>query len=431
MYYYSTRDKTHHVSLTEAVLQGLPPDNGLYMPQRIPELPAGFFSALPGLSFVEIALAGSHAFFGEDLKERELREIVEDALNFDIPLKRLDENLSVLELFHGPTLAFKDVGARFMARMMQKLIAHQDDPLHILVATSGDTGSAVAQGFYGVEGIEVIVLYPSGKISRIQEQQIATLDKNIRALEVDGTFDDCQRLVKGAFLDKELRKRRRLSSANSINIARLLPQSFYYFYALAQLPESAAAPLMCVPSGNLGNLTAGLIAKRMGLPLAGFVSALNSNDVFGAFLRKGVYNPRASKPTLSNAMDVGDPSNLGRIREMYWDDIAAMRGDISAFSFDDDATLAAIREMRDRYGYVSDPHGAVGYLALQKARRSLSFEGQGIFLETAHPAKFGDSVKKALGTEPDMPQRLKKYLDRKKTSHKMPADFEAFKEYLY
>jgi len=411
-------------------LQGLPPDNGLYMPQRIPALPAGFFSALPGLSFVEIALALSHAFFGEDLKERELREIVEDALSFDIPLKPLDDNLSVLELFHGPTLAFKDVGARFMARMMQKLVARQDDPLHILVATSGDTGSAVAQGFYGVEGIEVIVLYPSGKISRIQEQQIATLDKNIRALEVDGTFDDCQRLVKSAFLDKELRKRRRLSSANSINIARLLPQSFYYFYALAQLPEQSVAPLVCVPSGNLGNLTAGLIAQRMGLRLSGFVSALNANDVFGDFLQKGVYSPRASKPTLSNAMDVGDPSNLGRIRDLYGEDVAAMRRDISAFSFDDDETLSAIREIYDRYGYVSDPHGAVGYLALRAAAKSFSFEGPSVFLETAHPAKFSDSVKKALGVEPEMPQRLKKYLERQKTSRKMPADFDAFKEYL-
>ncbi|KAA3610201.1 MAG: threonine synthase [Calditrichaeota bacterium] len=431
MKFYSTKNKNHLVSLKEAVLKGLPPDNGLYMPQTIPQLPNTFFNSLGSKSMQEMAFEVANAFFGDDLNNADLEWVVEDAINFDAPLKAIHNDIFALELFHGPTMAFKDFGARFMSRLMSKIISKQDKTVHILVATSGDTGSAVAQGFYDVDGIHVTILYPSGKVSKIQEQQIATLDKNISTLEIDGTFDDCQHLVKTAFLDLELNKQILLSSANSINVARFIPQSFYYFYSMAQVLKLTDKPVVfSVPSGNFGNLTAGLFAQKMGLPVHHFVAAVNANDTFPRYLADGKFEAKPSVKTISNAMDVGNPSNLGRIFDLFNNDIDQIRNHISSYSFSDSQTKVAIREIFNSTNYLLDPHGAVGYLGMQKYLSEQESNPAGIVFETAHPAKFKDVVDDVISAEIEIPDRLKSFMERKKTSISISRNYSDFKEYL-
>lgn len=431
MKYYSTKSKNHQVNLREAVLKGLPPDNGLYMPVTIPGMPGSFFKNLQNLSLQEIGLQVSNAFFGHDLSPADLQWIVEDAINFDAPLKLIHDNIFALELFHGPTLAFKDFGARFMSRMMSKLLGRQDRDVNILVATSGDTGSAVAQGFYGVEGIHVIILYPSGKVSKIQEQQIATLDKNITTLEIDGTFDDCQKLVKSAFLDNPLNEKLILSSANSINIARLIPQSFYYFYTIGQLQKLNDKPTcICVPSGNFGNLTAGLIARQMGLKVYKFIAAVNANDTFPKYLQTGEFIPKPSVKTLSNAMDVGNPSNLGRVFDLYENNVKIVRRHIDSDSYSDNQTTGTIKQVYKSYGYILDPHGAVGYSALLEFLAEEQKDLNAVVFETAHPAKFKDIVDQVLSINLPVPKQLQKFTDREKKTITLPAEYQSFKEFL-
>ena len=431
MKYYSTKNKNHVVTLKEAVLKGLPPDNGLYMPVTIPRLSKNFFEDLGSLSLSEMAYKVADAFFGEDLNDADLKWIVEDAINFDAPLKAIHDTVFALELFHGPTMAFKDFGARFMSRLMSKLISKQDKTVHILVATSGDTGSAVAQGFYNVDGVHVTILYPSGKVSKIQEQQIATLDKNISTLEVDGDFDDCQHLVKTAFLDRALNSKILLSSANSINVARFIPQSFYYFYALAQAQKVTDKPIVfSVPSGNFGNLTAGLFAQKMGLHIHHFIASVNANDTFPKYLSSGEFEPKPSVKTISNAMDVGRPSNLGRIFDLFNHDVAAIRKNISSYSFSDEQTKSTMKEVYGSTGYVLDPHGAVSYLGMQKYLQEENGDDAGIVLETAHPAKFKDVVDEVISGDIEVPDRLQSFMGRKKTSISISRDYKDFKEYL-
>lgn len=427
---HSTKNSSHQVSLREAVLQGLPPDNGLYMPEHIEPLPADFFEALPGLSFPEIALRVTSQLIGEAVDAEALRRMIDEALTFDAPVHTLDANLHVLELFHGPTLAFKDFGARFMARLMSHWVAQDDDPrnLLILVATSGDTGGAVASGFYQTEGIEVVILYPKGRVSFLQEKQLTTLGHNIRALEVDGSFDDCQALVKQAFLDGELQQQLRLSSANSINIARLIPQVWYYFRAWQQLDHRRPVAF-CVPSGNFGNLTGGLIAQRLGLPIAQFIAATNANDVVPQYLASGQYEPRPSVATISNAMDVGSPSNFVRMEALHGQSWAKMKAGMQGFAYGDAATRAGIREVYERYGYVIDPHGAVGYRAALDYRQQHP-DHQVVILETAHPAKFSDVVEEEIKREVVIPERLAILGKRTKVATPMGAGFEEFKAWL-
>ena len=371
------------------------------------------------------------AFFGEEIEPETLRRIVRDTFCFDIPVVRVDDGIWALELFHGPTMAFKDVGARFMARILSHFIEGRDDehPVTVLVATSGDTGGAVANGFLGVEGIDVVVLYPKGRVSDIQEKQFTTLGRNVTALEIEGTFDDCQRLVKSAFADTELKRRMRLTSANSINVARFLPQTFYFFHAYAQLrAQGVTSPIVVsVPSGNFGNLTAGLFARRMGLPVDRFIAANNANDTFYEYLRTGSYRPRPSVPTLANAMDVGDPNNFARILDLYGRSLDALRADVAAFRCDDDQIRATVADTFARTGYLLDPHGACGYRALRDGLR----DGEtGIFLETAHPAKFLDTVESITGRPVEIPQRLQEFVKGEKRTVALGAEFEAFKEYL-
>lgn len=431
MLYYSTGKNAPDATLAEAVTRGLAPDRGLYMPRRIERLPDSFFAGIDRLSFHEIACRVAEAFFGEDIPREELDRIVCDTLSFDTPVVKVRENIWSLELFHGPTLAFKDVGARFMARMLAHFIARSGrrEKVTVLVATSGDTGSAVANGFLGVEGIDVVVLYPKGKVSEIQEKQFATLGRNITALEVDGTFDDCQRLVKSAFLDGDLTRRLTLTSANSINVARFLPQSFYYFHAYARMKRAGAADrlVVCVPSGNFGNITAGLFAARMGLPVARFIAANNRNDIFLQYLETGVYAPRPSVATVANAMDVGDPSNFARILDLYDGDWQTIRSEISGYRYDDDRIRAAVARVDRECGYLLDPHGACGYLALEEG---LKPGETGLFLETAHPAKFRDTVEPVIGRNVEIPERLRRFMEGEKLSVGISADFGDFKDYL-
>ena len=426
---YSTKNKTNFVDLKTAVFKGLPEDNGLYMPEHIPALPQAFIRDLKTYSFPEIALNVCTNLFGDTIPMQDLAKLVVEAINFPAPIVKLDEQISVLELFHGPSLAFKDFGARFMAKLMGYFNKGEDKELTILVATSGDTGGAVAAGFYKTPGIRVIILYPSGKVSNLQEKQLTTLGHNIQALEINGTFDDCQALVKQAFLNKELRSKLRLSSANSINIARLVPQSFYYFEAYKQLPESDRPTVFCVPSGNFGNLTAGLFAKQMGLPVDHFIAATNSNDVVPEYLASGTYTPRPSVPTISNAMDVGNPSNFARMLDLYKDTWGDMSTAISGYAFDDEMTRTGVKEVFDNYNYVIDTHGAVGYLAL-KYYLNMHPEKRGVVLETAHPSKFIDEVEKVLGRKITIPDRLAVLADKKKVATFMEPQFDNFKSWL-
>lgn len=430
MKYYSTNKQSPEVSLQEAVVKGLAPDKGLYMPEKIKILSQAFYDNIGNMSFQEIAYTVADAFFGEDIESDTLKKIVYDTLSFDTPVVHVNDNIYSLELFHGPTLAFKDVGGRFMARLLGYFIKKQGQKdVKVLVATSGDTGSAVANGFLGVEGIHVYVLYPKGKVSTIQESQFTTLGQNITAIEVDGTFDDCQALVKTAFLDEELNKKLNLTSANSINVARFLPQAFYYFHAYAQLAKQGKARnvVFCVPSGNFGNITAGLIAKRMGLPVKRFIAANNSNDIFFEYLQTGKYNPLPSVQTIANAMDVGDPSNFVRVLDLYnksWDEI---RKDISGEWYDDDTIRKVVKSTYEKTGYLLDPHGACGYSALED---NLESDETGIFLETAHPAKFLETVESIIGEKVVIPEKLQAFMKGEKQSISLGKSFEEFKKLL-
>ncbi len=431
MRYCSTADRHHTVSLQEAVLIGMPADRGLYMPESLPQLSEKFLSDLPDLTFQDLSFEIAKALLGEDVPLNVLRGIVDDALNFETPLVDITDNIKTLELFHGPTLAFKDVGARFMSRLMAYFIRNDNRKLTILVATSGDTGSAVANGFYQVPGINVIVLYPAGKISLIQEKQIATLNENILALKVDGTFDDCQRLVKAALVDPDIQKALTVSSANSINIARLIPQTFYYFNAVRQIRAFYDKNIaVCVPSGNFGNLTAGLMAKKMGLPVARFVAATNINHVVPDYLKSGAFEPRASVQTISNAMDVGNPSNFARMLALYDNSVENMRRDLAGEYFSDDETRAAMAAVYQNNGYVLDPHGAVGYLGIHNYLARHPETETGIFLETAHPAKFGDVVEPVIGKPVAIPDRLEKFLERPLLSKAIFSEYHEFKDLL-
>ena len=425
---YSTKNKANLVSLSKAVLKGLPDDNGLFMPENIPTLPPEFIENIKDYSFQEIAYTVCSTMFQGAIPEEDLKEIVYEAINFPAPLVKLDEQKYILELFHGPSLAFKDFGARFMARLMSYFDRGNDEELVILVATSGDTGGAVAAGFYKTPGIKVVILYPSGKVSHLQEQQLTTLGHNITALEVDGTFDDCQALVKKAFLDKELTSKIRLTSANSINIARLIPQSFYYFEAYKQL-DNPNNVVFCIPSGNFGNLTAGLFAAKMGLPVHKFIAATNANNVVPAYLENGTYYPKPSTPTISNAMDVGDPSNFARMEDLFGFTWNNMKEQIVGFSYTDKETEEGMKQVKEDYGYVIDPHGAVGYNALDEYQK-VNPNTQGIILETAHPSKFLPDVERVLGEAPFIPKRLAELADRKKDAITTKNDFNDFKAYL-
>ncbi len=423
MKYYSTNRKVKPVSFREAVVKGLPEDNGLFMPETIPVLSKTFFDNLSNKSLIDIGIEVATPFIKEDLTSSQIQEVIEGTLAFDIPLANVHNNVYSLELFHGPTCAFKDVGARFLARCLSHF---SDQKITVLVATSGDTGSAVANGFLGVPNVEVVILYPKNKVSHLQEQQLTTLGQNITALEVNGTFDDCQRMVKTAFLDKELNQKLKLTSANSINIARLIPQSFYYFWAMAQLNTNEKV-IFSVPSGNYGNLTAGLLAKAMGLNIDSFIASSNKNDIVPKYLATGDFQPKSSVQTISNAMDVGNPSNFSRMTELYGNSWEKMIEGIQGFSFTDDKTRKVMKQVFDQYDYTLDPHGAVGYLGLQEG---LKYEGAtGVFLETAHPAKFLNTVQGTIG-EIEIPERLKAYLDKEKVSLEVGKDYEELKEFL-
>lgn len=446
MKYYSTNHTAPTASLRDAVIGGLAPDKGLYMPERIKLLPATFYRSIEQLTFQEISFEVAKAFFGEDVPEKDLKDIVDDTLSFDTPLVKVKDNIYSLELFHGPTLAFKDVGARFMARLLRYLVSREQDGatgsassethptngVNVLVATSGDTGSAVANGFLGVEGIHVYVLYPKGKVSPLQECQFTTLGQNITAVEVDGVFDDCQALVKQAFMDDDLKAHALYTSANSINVARFLPQAFYYFNAYAHakrqhLTDNGRELTVCVPSGNFGNLTAGLFARRMGLPVRHFIAANNANDVFYQYLISGEYHPMASIQTLANAMDVGAPSNFARILDLYGHSVEAVRKDISGATYKDDRIRASMQQCYNETGYILDPHGACGYQALVE---QLPEQETGIFLETAHPAKFKDRVDGILGIDLPIPERLQAFASGKKVSTPLSKKFDEFKQFL-
>ena len=425
---YSTKNPTAFVSLKEAVFKGLPDDNGLFMPDFIKKLDDDFIKNLKNYSFQSIAFTVTRHLLRGIIPDEDLKILIERAIDFPAPVVKLDDATHVLELFHGPSLAFKDFGARFMAQLMSYF--NQDDKreLVILVATSGDTGGAVAAGFYKTLGIKVVILYPSGKVSMLQEKQLTTLGENITALEVQGTFDDCQAMVKQAFLDKELTSKIRLSSANSINIARLIPQSFYYFEAYKQVETHGKPLVFSVPSGNFGNLTAGLFAQKMGLPISKFIAATNANDVVPQYLASGTYTPTPSVPTLSNAMDVGNPSNFARMLDLYGSTWNNMKENIVGYAYDDETTKAAMREVKSTYNYVIDPHGAIAYLALKDYQKT--HDAVGVILETAHPAKFLDDVESILEQKIPIPERLASLADKKKEARLSSTDFGNFKEWL-
>lgn len=430
MKFYSTNNRQTQVSFRDTVLKGIADDGGLFMPNEIPKLPESFFRDIEKYSFQEIGFEVAKLFI-DDINEIDLQRIINKSISFPAPLVRLSENISILELFHGPTLAFKDFGAQFLANLLEHYLKDEKKDTLILVATSGDTGSAVANGFYGKKGIKVALLYPSGKVSKTQEQQLTTLGKNIFAFEVEGVFDDCQRLVKQAFHDNDLKNIFSMTSANSINIARLLPQSFYYFEAYKQVKDKSLPFVVSVPSGNFGNLTAGLMAQAMGLPISKFIAAVNANDIFPQYLESGKFEPKDSVQTLSNAMDVGNPSNFARIISLFENDIEMIRQKISSSTYSDVQTLSAIKEVKEKYNYTIDPHGAVGYLALKKY---LDATGQpnvnGTILETAHPAKFSEIVDKVINVKTLMPERLSACLVKEKKSVLTNKDYTSFKEAL-
>ncbi len=430
MRYYSTNHRAANVSLEEAVVKGLASDKGLFMPCDIRPLPQDFFDNIEKMDFKDIAFRVADAFFGDDIPEEDLRDIVYDTLSFDAPIVKVKEDIYSLELFHGPTLAFKDVGGRFMARLLRYFLKKQNHKqVNVLVATSGDTGSAVANGFLGVEGINVYVFYPKGKVSEIQEKQFTTLGRNITAIEIDGCFDDCQALVKGAFMDEELNSMLHLTSANSINIARFLPQAFYYFYAYAQLKRMGVKKdiVVSVPSGNFGNLAAGLFGKRMGLPVKRFIAANNANDIFYKYLQTGEYSPRASVSTIANVMDVGDPSNFARIISLYGNSHAAVCADISGAAYNNEQIAESVKQAWIDEDYLLDPHGACGYRALCENLRENEV---GVFLETAHPAKFKETIENIIGHTIDIPDKLQAFMQGSKQSIPMSPNLQDLKKFL-
>lgn len=428
--FYSTNKESPSVDLREAVQNGLAPDGGLYMPERLPKLEDGFFEHLEGKPFTDVAFEVSKHLFSElDIPECTLHSMIRAACNFDVPLVEVDKDVYALELFHGPTLAFKDFGARFMAQLFGYYGKEANEKITILVATSGDTGSAVANGFFGIEGINVVILYPSGKVSPLQEKQLTSMGGNITALEVQGTFDDCHKMITKAFVDENLKQSMKLASANSINIARLLPQIFYYVYLCSQLRKAGKPIVVSVPSGNFGNLTAGIIAKQMGAPIDKLIASTNENDTVPQYLRSGVFNPKPSIDTLSNAMDVGNPSNFARMLELYGHDLEKMKQDISGVSFSDAKVKEVIAQVFKQHKYILDPHGAVAYLGLRNYLKD-HHDSVGVFLETAHPAKFFEAVEQVIGASVPMPERLKKYTNQKKQATLLRNDFSELKNFL-
>ena len=430
MKYYSTNHKSDDVTLREAVVRGLAPDRGLYMPERLNKLPKEFFDSIDKMTFQEMSFEVAKAFFGEDIPADDLKRIVYDTLAFETPVVKVEDNIYSLELFHGPTLAFKDVGARFMARLLGYFNKEEKQLVNVLVATSGDTGSAVANGFLGVEGVHVYVLYPKGKVSPIQECQFTTLGRNITAVEIDGVFDDCQALVKNAFMDAELNSKMKLTSANSINVARFLPQAFYYFNAYAQMKRLGKADnlVICVPSGNFGNITAGLFGWFMGLPVKRFIAANNANDIFYNYLKSGVYSPKPSVQTLANAMDVGDPSNFARVLALYGGSHKDIAGHIGGATYTDEQIKETLKECYNRTGYLLDPHGTCGYRALKEQLQPGEY---GVFLETAHPAKFKEKVDAITGGDVEIPARLQAFMKGTKQSVELSKDYADFRNFLF
>lgn len=429
MQLYSTKNKDLRVSLEQAIFQGLPSDNGLYLPVEINKLDSSFFKNIHNMSFKDIALTVSNTLIGSEINHADLEKIIDNAITFDAPVVNVHNNIYSLELFHGPSNAFKDFGARFMASIMSHYLKKSNKgDINILVATSGDTGGAVAQGFLNMDGIKVTILYPSGKVSDIQESQLTTLGNNVTALEVNGTFDDCQRMVKEAFLDPEISTKVNLSSANSINISRLIPQSFYYFYTYKQLPEKEL--VFSVPSGNFGNLCGGLIAKKMGLPVAKFIASTNVNDVVPEYLTTGTFTPRPSVKTISNAMDVGNPSNFARLNDFYHGNVEEMRKDLVGKRYTDSQVKAIMKTVFDKFDYVLDPHGAIGYMGLTDYLNENPSDVNGVFLETAHPAKFFEDVESVIKQKVSMPINLLQAMQKEKKSIKIEADLEALKAFL-
>ena len=428
MNFYSLNKKAPNVSFKDAVIKGLAPDKGLYFPESTTSLEKDFFNHIEYFTNEEIAYEVIKQFVADEIPEKELKEIISETLCFDFPVVEIDKNSSTLELFHGPTMAFKDVGARFMARCFGFFNKEQNsEKVTVLVATSGDTGGAVASGFLGVEGVDVVILYPSGKVSDVQEKQLTSLGQNITALEVNGTFDDCQAMVKTAFLDTEITSKRNLTSANSINVARWLPQMFYFFFAYKQLKNKKKDLVFSVPSGNFGNICAGAMAQKLGLPIKQLIASTNVNDIVPNYLKTGIYTPKPSKQTISNAMDVGDPSNFIRIQEIFKNDDALLKESLSSYSFTDEETRNAMKEIKKKSGYIADPHGAVGYLGLKKYFESN--KGQGIFLETAHPVKFLDVVEPVLNETIEFPQQILEVINKKKVSIEI-STFNELKQFL-
>ncbi|MFA9189506.1 threonine synthase [Flavobacterium sp. FBOR7N2.3] len=428
MKYYSLNHNAPKVSFQEAVIQGLASDKGLYFPESITPLPQSFFDNIENLSHEEIAFEAIQQFVGDEIPAETLKQIISETLCFDFPVVPVENGIYSLELFHGPTMAFKDVGARFMSRCLGYFNKDKKDNTNtVLVATSGDTGGAVASGFLAVQGVEVVILYPSGKVSDIQERQLTTLGQNIKALEVDGVFDDCQDMVKKAFLDESL-KHKNLTSANSINIARWLPQMFYFFFAYKALKFHNKPLVFSCPSGNFGNICAGIIAKKMGLNIEHFVASTNVNDTVPRFLTNGIYDPKPSIATISNAMDVGNPSNFIRIQEMYGNDLEQFKKDFSSYTYNDEETLEALKNIYKTDGYIAEPHGAVGYLGLKKELENYP-NAIGVFLETAHPIKFLDVVEPALGIQLPIPTQIESVLNKEKVSTKIKT-YDELKAFL-
>lgn len=426
MKYFSTNKKAEDVSFKDAVIRGLAPDGGLYFPERIDKLPAGLIGS--GKSVEELGFEVAKRFVDGEIPDAELERIVSETVNFPLPLVEVEKDVFSLELWHGPTCAFKDVGGRFLARCLSHFVKESGEKVTILVATSGDTGSAVAAGFLGVEGIDVVILYPKGKVSEIQEKQLTTMGQNITTLEVDGTFDDCQSMVKSAFNDSELRASMNLSSANSINVARFLPQSFYYFSSYEQLEDKTKPVVYSCPSGNFGNLTAGLFAREMGLPIDRFIAGTNVNDVIPQYLKTGNYVPKPSIFTISNAMDIGDPSNFARILEIHGNDWEAVKKSLVGYAFTDEETRVGMKDVITRTGYLMEPHGTIGYMALKEYQKD--HDVQGIVLETAHPAKFGEVVEPVIGRSVEIPQRLQEFMNREKVAKLIQPEFKELKDFL-
>ncbi len=427
MQYHSLNNNAPKVTFSEAVIKGLAPDKGLYFPEKITPLPTSFFENIENLDTVEIAYQAIQQFIGTEIPEEELRDILQDVLNFDFPVVEIENNVATLELFHGPTMAFKDVGARFMARCLGYFNKNNENHVTVLVATSGDTGGAVANGFLGVKGVDVVILYPTGKVSDIQEKQLTTLGQNITALEVDGVFDDCQDMVKTAFLDTSITDHKQLTSANSINVARWLPQLFYFLFAYKQVKHLKKDIIFSVPSGNFGNICAGIVASKLGLPVKQFIASTNINDTVVRYLETSTYDPKPSKATISNAMDVGNPSNFIRIQNLFDNNFSSLKNKFSAYSFTDDQTKEAMKKIYNETGYIADPHGAVGYLGLKK--KGLKNNDYGIFLETAHPVKFLDIVEKTLDTVVEIPSQIEKVMHKEKHSISI-KNYENLKEFL-